>query len=116
MITTIADQLQGRLQDGSCLLISGQQTTAPAALASGPAATAATAINKTALMSAPTATAINKTALTSTALTSGTTTLKTGTGVGAALGAGTIAGTILGIVVIGLVAYVLNKAVRVFIK
>lgn len=92
MVTLIASQLQDRLQDGSCLLTSGSQSTA--ALTAGTKSTTA--------------------ALTTTA---GTTTLKTGAGAVAAHGAGTtIAGAILGILVIGLVAYGVNKAVRAYIK
>ena len=114
MVTLIASQIQDRLQDGSCLLTSGPQTTVPAALVSGPQSTAALAINKTALVAGTKTTAAA--AVNKTALTAGTTTLKTGSGAGAALSTGTIAGAILGILVIGLVAYGVNKAVRVYIK
>jgi len=100
MVTLIASQLQDRLQDGSCLLTSGSQSTA--ALTAG---TKSTTVALTAGTKSTTA-----------ALTAGTTTLKTGSGVGAALGAGTIASAILGILVIGMVAYGVNKAVRVYIK
>jgi len=123
MVTLIASQIQDRLRDGSCLLTSGPQTPVPAALVSGPQSAAALAINKTALVSGSKTTALLSgskttaaTAINKTALTSGTAALKTGTGAGAALGAGTIAGTILGILVVGLVAYGVNKAVRVYIK
>lgn len=97
MITAVVDQLQDRLQDGSCLLISGPQTTAASALTAAPQTAAATA---------------------KTVLTAGSTTLKTGAGVGtaaAALSAGAIVGTIFGIMVIGAIAYGANVMVRAYI-
>ena len=123
MITLIASQLQDRLQDGSCTLISG--ALQPVELVSAPQTTAlVSAPQTTALVSGSKTTAavaINKTALTTTALlpTGGTTLTAasgTGSGVSAALGAGTVAGTILGLLVVGLVAYGVNKAVRVYIE
>jgi len=113
MVSLIADQLQ--LQDGSCLLTSGpQSTTVPAALMSGPQSTTAlTAGTKSTTAALTAGTKSTTAALTTTA---GSTTLKTGIGASASLGSGTIAGAILGILVIGLVAYGVNKAVRVYIK
>lgn len=102
MVSLIAGQLQ--LQDGSCLLTSGSQTSVPAALvSSGPQSTAALAAGTKSTTAALTTTA-------------GTTTLKTGAGAVAAHGAGTIAGAILGILAIVLVAFGVNRAVRVYIE
>lgn len=103
MLTTIADQLQ--LQDGSCLLTAGQTTAAPAALTSAPTTTALVPTAKT--------TALVPTAISKTALTTGT-----GAGAGATvgLGFGTLAGALLGVLVVGLVALGVNKAVRAYIK
>lgn len=102
MVSLIADKLQ--LQDGSCLLTSGPQSTSvPAALVSGPQSTAAL-------------TAGTKSTTAALTTTAGSTTLKTGAGAVAAHGAGSIAGAILGILVIVLVAYGVNKAVKVYIE
>ncbi len=104
MISLIADQLQSQLQDGSCLLTAGSQsTTVPTALVAGTKSTT------TALTAGTKSTTVALTA------TAGTTTLKTATGTAAALGA-TIAGTILSILVFGLVAYGVNRAVRGYIQ
>ncbi|MFC1556463.1 hypothetical protein ACFL5L_00590 [candidate division KSB1 bacterium] len=103
MIIPIADQLR----DGSCLLISGQTTAAPTALTSAPTTTA--------LTSAPTTTALTPAAKTTAATAINKTALTTGAGLGAALGLGTVAVTILGVLVVGLVAYGVNKAVKVYI-
>ena len=106
MGTLISSQIQNRLQDGSCLLTSAPQFTAPSGLVSGPQTSALLSGSKTASVAA-----VNKTAL-----TAGTATLKTGAGAGTALGAGTIAGAILGVLVVGLIAYGVNKTVRAYIK
>jgi len=115
MVTTIADQLR----DGSCFLTSGQTTAAPAALTAAPTTTALTsAPTTTALM--PTAKTTAATAINKTALTTGATSLKTGTAAGygatVGLGFGTLAGAILGVLAVGLVAFGVNKAVRAYIK
>ena len=95
MLTTIADQIQNQLQDGSCLLITAPQTAAAAALTASPQTAAATA---------------------KTALTAGTTALKTATATGTAAALAFSAGsTILGIVVIGAIAYGSNVMVRAYI-
>jgi hypothetical protein len=113
MITAVASQLQSRLQDGSCLLASGPQSTAAAAINK----TALTAGGKTAaLVSGPQSTAAA--AINKTALTAGSTALKTGAGAGtaaAALSAGTVAATILGALVVGVIAYGANVIVRAYI-
>jgi len=102
MLTTIADQLQ--LQDGSCLLTSGQTTAASTALTSSPTTTALVPTAKT--------TALVPTAINKTALITGT---AAGSGAGVGLGFGTLAGAILGVLAIGLVAFGVNKAVKVYI-
>ena len=104
MLTTIADQIQNQLQDGSCLLITAPQTAALTASPQTAAAAALTAAPQTAAATAKTA------------LTAGTTALKTATATGTAAALAFSAGSaILSLLIIGAIAYGSNVMVRAYI-